>query len=197
MLTARAEYRLRLRANNATSRLTRLGLAAGCIGRERAEWFAAREQARTRLDAALDRAVTSNELATAGLPVRADTGRLSLREWLRFGGVDLAGLAPWIAAEDLAAATAADPELAGEVAEDAAYAPYLARQDAELRDLRAAEALPLGDDFPYAAIPGLSREMVERLGKARPATLAAAGRVPGVTPAALAALLVHARRRAA
>ena len=90
-----------------------------------------------------------------------------------------------------------DPDLAAEVAEDAAYAPYLARQDSELRELRAGEALPLGDDFPYEAIPGLSREMVERLSKARPATLASAGRVPGITPAALAALLVHARRRAA
>jgi tRNA uridine 5-carboxymethylaminomethyl modification enzyme len=87
-----------------------------------------------------------------------------------------------------------DTELAAEVAEDAAYAPYLARQEGELRDLRASEALPLGDDFPYADIPGLSREMVERLSRARPATLASAGRVPGITPAALAALLVHARR---
>ncbi|MDP3906260.1 tRNA uridine-5-carboxymethylaminomethyl(34) synthesis enzyme MnmG [Novosphingobium sp.] len=197
MLTARAEYRLRLRANNATSRLTPLGLAAGCIGPERASWYQAREAARSRLDLALDSAVTSNELALAGLPVRADTGRLPLREWLRFGGVALTSLSPWIAVDSLAAAQAADPELAGEVAEDAAYAPYLARQDAELRDLRAAEALPLGDDFPYAAIPGLSREMVERLSRARPETLAAAGRVPGITPAALAALLVHARRRAA
>src|SRR5690606_20963503 len=85
---------------------------------------------------------------------------------------------------------------AQEAAEDALYAPYLERQDAELRDLRASEALRLEADFPYAAIPGLSNEMIERLGAARPTTLAAAGRVPGVTPAALAALLVHARRRA-
>ena len=92
-------------------------------------------------------------------------------------------------------AVALDAELAAELAEDAAYAPYLARQDSELADLRAGEALPLGDDFPYEAIAGLSREMVERLSRARPATLAAAGRVPGITPAALAALLVHARRR--
>ena len=197
MLTARAEYRLRLRANNATTRLTPLGLAAGCIGAERADWFKAREAARAGLDRALDASATSNELALAGLPVRADTGRLPLREWLRFGGVDLPALSPWVDAEVLAAAHAADSQLVEEVAEDAAYAPYLARQDSELRDLRAAEALPLGDDFPYAAIPGLSREMVERLSRARPATLAAAGRVPGITPAALAALLVHARRRAA
>lgn len=90
-----------------------------------------------------------------------------------------------------------DGELCAEVAEDAAYAPYLVRQESELKDLRAAEALPLPEDFPYAEIPGLSREMVERLSKARPGNLAAAGRVPGITPAALAALLVHARRRAA
>ena len=83
------------------------------------------------------------------------------------------------------------------MAEDAAYAPYLARQDAELRDLRASEAVVLGEHFPFAQVPGLSNEMVERLERARPTTLAAAGRVPGITPAALAALLVHARRAAA
>ena len=190
MLTARAEYRLRLRANNAGSRLTPLGLSLGAVGSERAEWFARREEARARLDAELDQTVTSNEMAGAGLPVRADIGRLPLREWLRFGGVELEALRPWIAAEALA-----DADLAAEIAEDAAYAPYLSRQDSELRDLRAGEALSLGDDFPYDAIPGLSREMIERLSKARPATLAAAGRVAGITPAALAALLVHARRR--
>ncbi|MBA4052531.1 MAG: tRNA uridine-5-carboxymethylaminomethyl(34) synthesis enzyme MnmG, partial [Erythrobacter sp.] len=101
-------------------------------------------------------------------------------------------LAPWLG--DI---TALDPLLAEEMAEDAAYAPYLARQDSELRDLRASEALPLPADFSYAEVPGLSNEMVERLTKAAPGTLAAAGRVPGVTPAALSALLVHARRKAA
>ena len=192
MLTARAEYRLRLRANNATTRLTPFGLAAGCIGAGRAEWFARREAAREDLGARLDATASASELAAAGLPVRADAGRLPLREWLRFGGIDLAALAPWIDG-----GLPEDAALAEEVAEDAAYAPYLARQDSELRDLRAGEGLILGDDFPYAAIPGLSREMVERLTAVQPATLAAAGRVPGITPAALAALLVHARRRAA
>ena len=84
-----------------------------------------------------------------------------------------------------------------EVAEDAAYAPYLLRQESELRDLRASEGLRLGDGFPYSALSGLSREMVERLERAQPATLADAGRIPGITPAALAALLVQARRHAA
>jgi tRNA uridine 5-carboxymethylaminomethyl modification enzyme len=85
--------------------------------------------------------------------------------------------------------------LAQELAEDAAYAPYLARQDAELRDLRASEAVPLEQGFSFASVPGLSREMVERLETAMPANLAAAGRIPGITPAALAALLVYARRK--
>ena len=192
MLTARAEYRLRLRANNAATRLTPLAIEAGCVGKERAEWFARRTARRGEFEGALQRDVSASELVGAGLPVRADAGRMPLREWLRFGGVGLAGLAPWIAAD-----LAADPELAAEIAEDAAYAPYLARQDSELRDLRAGEALRLGDAYPYAAIAGLSREMVERLNSAQPATLAAAGRVPGITPAALAALLVHAKRRAA
>jgi tRNA uridine 5-carboxymethylaminomethyl modification enzyme len=192
MLTARAEYRLRLRANNADTRLTPLALAAGCVRPERAAWFARREAARAELERELDLELSGASLAAAGLPVRADTGRLSLREWLRFGGVDLASLSPWMAPHALV-----DTALAEEAAEDAAYAPYLARQDGELRELRASEALPLGDGFPYATIPGLSREMVERLNAAQPATLAAAGRVPGVTPAALAALLVHARRLAA
>ena len=192
MLTARAEYRLRLRANNAGSRLTPLGLAAGCIGPDRAAWYARREQTKAHYVEALEHGASGHELAAAGLPVSESAGRLKLREWLRFGGVGLTDLAPW-----LGVSLPDDPALAEELTEDAAYAPYLARQDNELRDLRAGEGLVLGDDFPYAAIPGLSCEMVERLSAVQPPTLAAAGRVPGITPAALAALLVHARRRAA
>ncbi len=192
MLTSRAEYRLRLRANNATTRLTPLAIASGCVGEARRDWFDRRDVSRETLSDALDRPVLAGELAAAGLPMRADAGRLSLKEWLRFPGVTIGALAPWIAPTLLH-----DTELADELAEDAAYAPYLQRQDSELRALRAGEALLLGDRFPYQNIPGLSREMVERLSRAQPETLAAAGRVPGITPAALAALLVHARRPAA
>ncbi len=192
MLTARAEYRLRLRANNAASRLSGLADAAGCLGSVRREWLHRRDGQRGVLEQTFDRVVSASEMREAGIAVRADLGKLSLREWLRFDGVSADTLYNWIDdASDLNA------DLLAEIAEDAAYAPYLARQDAELRDLRASEGLTLGDDFPYGQIAGLSREMVERLNAARPATLAAAGRIPGITPAALATLLVHARRLAA
>ncbi|MBV1918501.1 MAG: tRNA uridine-5-carboxymethylaminomethyl(34) synthesis enzyme MnmG, partial [Sphingomonadaceae bacterium] len=192
MLTARAEYRLRLRANNASTRLTALARDAGCVGSGRQAWFDRREARRGLLNASLDVEISARELVAQGLPVKSDGGRLPLREWLRFGGVDVQALRPW-----LGESVYEDPLLLDELAEDAAYAPYLARQDSELRDLRASEALLLGDEFPYGDIAGLSREMVERLMNARPATLAAAGRVRGITPAALAALLVHAKRKAA
>lgn len=191
MLTARAEYRLRLRANNAGTRLTPLAIAAGCVSEERRAWFERRAEHRCALEQALAEKVSASDLAELGIQVRGDAGRLSMWDWLRFDGVSIEALAPRIDA-----ALLADPDMVEELAEDAAYAPYLARQDREIRELRASDEVALGDAFPFAQIPGLSREMVERLTVARPSTLAAAGRVPGVTPAALAAVLVHARRAA-
>ncbi|EIZ81119.1 glucose inhibited division protein A [Novosphingobium sp. Rr 2-17] len=191
MLTARAEYRLRLRANNATTRLTPAAIAVGAVGSARAEWFADRELRRADLTQGLERVVPAQQLAAEGLPLRSDAGRLPLQEWLRFD-VTLDALRPWI---DPALLT--DVALAEEVEEDATYAPYLQRQDRELRELRASEALHLGDGFAYEEVPGLSREMVERLTRAKPENLSAAGRIPGITPAALAALLVRARRQLA
>src|SRR3546814_17416307 len=100
--------------------------------------------------------------------------------------VRLAELAPELAA--------IDPTILSELADDAHYAPYVARQEAELRALAANEAVTLDPALDYAAIGGLSREMVERLSKARPATFGQAARVEGVAPAALTAILMRGRR---
>jgi tRNA uridine 5-carboxymethylaminomethyl modification enzyme len=187
MLTARAEYRLRLRANNASTRLTPLAIAAGCVGPQRYEWFMRRESERETWRRALEREVNSAELASAGLGVRRDVGRKTIAEWLRFD-LALTELSPWLDGELEIAS-----EFAAELTEDALYAPYLERQEADLRDMRASAAIRLGH-FTYSGVPGLSHEMVERLEATRPATLAEAGRIRGITPAALAAILVHTRR---
>jgi tRNA uridine 5-carboxymethylaminomethyl modification enzyme len=184
MLTARAEYRLRLRANNAATRLTPLALATGCVGDERRAWFEERSSRRSLWQDDLANVVAGRAIAGG----RSDSPPKPLREWLVHDGIELHALEPWLPDGF------ADDELGLELAEDAAYAPYVARHEAELRDLRASEALAIGRDFDFAAVPGLSNEMVERLNTARPSTLAAAGRVRGVTPTALAALLVSLRR---
>ncbi|WBY16955.1 tRNA uridine-5-carboxymethylaminomethyl(34) synthesis enzyme MnmG [Erythrobacteraceae bacterium WH01K] len=191
MLTSRAEYRLRLRANNSATRLTPVALDAGCVGAERREWFTKRQGERAKVDAVLDRNFSSRELVNAAADIRDDGTKKTGKEWLRFPSVGLQHVSR--GTFDL---SDIDAELAQEIVEDAAYAPYLERQDAELRDLRASEAVPLPPDFAYRDVPGLSNEMVEKLTQARPDTLSAASRVRGVTPAALAVLMVHAKRLA-
>ena len=190
MLTARAEYRLRLRAANADTRLTGLGIEAGLVGQERAEWFSQREARRSVIDNQLDEEVHASALIEGGVRAKADRGAQRLREWLRGGQISIDELARIVGGID------PQDALTVEMVEDAIYEPYLLRQDAELRDLKAGQQLRLSSDFPYDRVPGLSNEMVERLSRAQPETLSAAGRVPGITPAALAALLVQARRMA-
>lgn len=189
MLTARAEYRLRLRANNASSRLTEKAIEVGCVGTERREWFAARKDERAAFEGELDAVLPPSDIRDLGFTVADDAGRQALREWVRYPGIDLESLA---AVGRVPRGT--DAELLEEISEDLHYAPYIARQDAELRDLRANERVALPPDLSYAEVPGLSNEMIERLTTSRPDSLAQAARVPGVTPAALAALLVFVRK---
>ena len=190
MLTSRAEYRLRLRAANADTRLTGEGVRVGLVREERRAWFEKRQEQREALGVALDKPLDPNEIREAGLQAGSSTKAKTAREWLGGGTIGLQELTPLLDLHDTL-----DEELATELEEDAVYAPYLARQDAEIAGLRASEAVRLSPAFDYAAVPGLSNEMVERLSIARPETMAAASRVPGVTPAALAAVLVQARRQ--
>ena len=192
MLTARAEYRLRLRADNAETRLGSIGLAHGIIGPDRAERLSQRAAQRAMIEAELATPMTASEMARAGAVVRQDGARRSLFDWARFPEVDKALLL------DLAPMLRAAPEdLRAEILEDAHYAPYLQRQDAEIAELRRNERVHIPADFDFGSIGGLSTEMIERLEAARPDTLAATGRIRGITPAALAAILVHVRREAA
>lgn len=189
MLTSRAEYRLRLRAGNAPSRLTPLGLESGCIGNQRAEWFTRREAERRDWNALLEETLGPRDLAKKGIAVKPDAAPRTLGEWVQGGIVGRGGLEA-LAPEGFTW----NEDLATEMVEDAQYAPYLVRQEGELRDLRASESLRLPAGFPYGQVPGLSNEMIERLQAAAPATLGSASRVLGITPAALAAVLVHARK---
>jgi tRNA uridine 5-carboxymethylaminomethyl modification enzyme len=115
-----------------------------------------------------------------------------LTEWLRFPEMDSAAL---LRIEPVLARLSR--RALDEAVEDHRYAPYVERQQAEVARLRSDENVRVPPELDYSAIAGLSNEMVERLQAARPATLGAARRIRGVTPAALAAILVHSRRRAA
>ncbi|MBR0655238.1 tRNA uridine-5-carboxymethylaminomethyl(34) synthesis enzyme MnmG [Plastoroseomonas arctica] len=190
MLTARAEHRLSLRADNAGLRLTDIGIAWGCVGPERARRHAEFASAVT---AALARAraesVTPSHLASLGIPVNQDGKRRTALDTLALPDVpviDAARAFPWLL--DL------PPGIRTQLEAEALYAPYLERQEAELRLLAREEKTRIPEEVDFAVVPGLSNEMRQRLARARPGTLGGAGRVPGITPAAIAALAVHLRR---
>jgi tRNA uridine 5-carboxymethylaminomethyl modification enzyme len=190
MFTSRAEFRLKLRADNADQRLTPLGGGFGCVGTERAAAFAERAatlaEARQLLETLT---LTPREAARYGLTLNQDGRRRSGFELLALPGVDLARLrAVWPEIAQLAAPIAAQVEV------DARYAAYVRRQDLDVEALRRDEAQRIPDDFDYAALPGLSSEVRQKLERHRPATIARAGRIDGITPAALVLLLASLRK---
>ena len=190
MFTSRAEYRLRLRADNADQRLTPAGLALGCIQAERGAAFAAKcralEAGRRLLEA---RCLTPNEAARHGLEVNRDGRRRTAFELLAFPGVDLDRLRGiWPEIGEIAAPIAAQLEV------DARYASYVDRQAADVAAFRKEESVRIPADFDYAGLPSLSAEVRQKLESLRPATLAQAGRMEGITPAALMLLLAHLKK---
>lgn len=192
IFTSRSEYRLSLRADNADRRLTPKGVAIGCVGGERARRLARKEAAIRALEARLEELRLSPTAALAhGIAVTPDGRLRSARELLALPGVDLRRLAAiW---PELAAV---EPEVAEQVEIEARYAPYLRRQEVEIEAFRREEQLCLPRDLDYARLSGLSAELREKLERTRPATLGAASRIPGMTPAALALLWRYARRAA-
>ncbi|MCG2841856.1 tRNA uridine-5-carboxymethylaminomethyl(34) synthesis enzyme MnmG [Sandaracinobacter sp. RS1-74] len=185
MFTSRAEYRLRLRADNSDLRLTGKGLALGCIGTERAACFQARRAAVDSLTAELK----ARKIPAAAIPeVKGDGIARTLWDWARFPGVD------WSILQRLAPDLSASADVVETVLTDAAYAVYLERQEADVARMRQDEALIVPRGTIFRDIPGLSNEMAERLQSAQPETLGQASRVRGVTPAAVTALLAWLRK---
>ena len=192
MFTSRAEYRLVLRADNADQRLTPRGIAIGCVGSERKTAFEAKLAA---LEAARGLArglrLTPPALRARGIVVNEDGVPRTAAELLAYPGIDhvrLCGVWPELAA--------ISPAIAEQLEIDARYAGYLERQEADIRAFRKDEALALPVDLDYDAIGSLSAEIRSKLRSARPTTLGAAGRISGVTPAALVALLKYVRKAA-
>ena len=190
MFTSRAEFRLTLRADNADQRLTPVGTTLGLVSRAREARFGekmrALEAARALLGAL---SLTPAEAQAHGLALKDDGRRRTAETLLAYPGIDVARLARiWPALSQL------DPQTVEQVEADALYAGYLGRQTADIAAFRRDEALQLPADLDYARVGGLSNEVREKLGAVRPHTLGQAGRIEGVTPGSLTALLAHVKR---
>jgi tRNA uridine 5-carboxymethylaminomethyl modification enzyme len=190
MFTSRAEYRLTLRADNADQRLTPLGIAIGCVGKLRATAFATKAKQLEQGEALLrGLALTPDEAAKFGLTINRDGRKRSAFDLLSYPEVDAARLtAIWPEIGQL------DTEIAAQLAVDARYAVYVARQELDIASFRKDEAIAIPAGFAFAALPGLSTELRQKLERHRPASLGQAARLDGMTPAALMLLLAHLKK---
>ena len=190
MFTSRAEYRLTLRADNADQRLTDKGIAIGCVGSERARVHAEKSSAfKDARSFANSVSLTPKEAERYGITLNKDGQRRTAFEILSYpniGMADLAKIWPRLGALDV--------KIAEQIEIDAKYEVYLSRQAADVAAYRRDESFALPDDFDYAALPGLSNEVKQKLQAHRPRTIGHAGRIDGVTPAALTLLVAHIRR---
>jgi len=190
MFTARAEYRLQLRADNADQRLTQAGRDWGCVGDDRYRKYDAKRNSLSRARGTLEAlSLTPQQLRAHGIPVGNDGARRNGMEVLAF---------PDVRFEDLRAACGETADIAGSIGEqleiEAMYAQYLARQQRDVVALERDEGVVIPGEFDFSVLGGLSTELREKLNHIRPETLGQAGRIEGMTPAALTLLLAVVRR---
>lgn len=190
MFTSRAEYRLRLRADNADRRLTEKGVDIGCVGAVRAKKFTAKMDDLAKTFRMMNEIQeTPVELARRGFRINQDGQRRSLIDLLRYPDVTWDEMAAqWPILRDVA------PVIAEQIEIDARYAGYTDRQEADIAAFRKDEGLALPPDLDYDRIGSLSNEVRLRLKAAQPVTLGQAARLQGVTPAAILALLRHVKK---
>jgi tRNA uridine 5-carboxymethylaminomethyl modification enzyme len=190
MFTSRAEFRLSLRADNADQRLTPVGLALGCVSDTRAAHFHAKMKALEVGRKALESlSFTPTQVHALGIAQRQDGVRRSAFALLGQPDVTVARLRDGVPDFPQIA-----PAIALQLERDALYAQYLDRQDADISALRRDEQRAIPETLDYLALPGLSRELAVKLNRLRPANLAIAAAIEGMTPAALVLLLAHIRK---